>query len=1050
MSSDFSNKPRIFISYSRKDGEAFAADLRRKLIDIVGEVALWRDRDRMEGGVAWWNQITEALDNVQFMVLVATPAAMESAIVRKEWRYARQQGVCVYPVQVPGLALDFAAMPRWMRDSHFYDLDKEWDTFVNYLQSPCNAPRVAFMAPDLPTHFVERPREFDALVNLLLDSERDNPVAITTALRGAGGFGKTTLAAALCHDEDVQQAFDDGVLWVTLGEKPNLVDALTKLYRALTDENPGFVDVEEGATKLAERLADHDCLMVIDDVWNPVHLKPFLRGGERCARLVTTRLLDVAVEANAQRIDVDEMTTDESVRLLLAGIDPQPDDVTPFAALAERLGEWALLLEVTNGTLRKRIEKGASLDAALEYVNTALTKRGVGGLKRGTSDAAVQVLDTSIDLLAADQQRRLYELAIFAEDSDIDTTSVMALWDIDAFDTEELLDLFDDLSFVRLDAELGTIRLHDVVREVLADKLDDPAAVHRGLIDNYGDLTQLPDDYAWNNIAYHLIAADQRDTLRNLLLTTDYLQNKLNATADPNTLIADCDAHSTNNNAIRLVKSALSISSHILSEYPEQGLTHIYGRLLSYHDDYPEIAELLDAIANHKTHPALLTAQPTLQQAGGPLLRTFTGHTSYVKAAAFAPDGNTIISASNDGTLKLWDVATGQELRTFAGHTASVNGVAFAPDGSTALSASGDKTLKLWDVATGQELRTFTGHTNWVNGVAFAPDGSTALSASNDQMLKLWDVATGQEIRTFTGHTNWVNGVAFAPDGSTALSASRDKTLKLWDVATGQELRTFTGHTNWVRAVAFAPDGSTALSASEDNTLKLWDVHSGQELRTFTGHTDRVTGVAFAPDGSTALSASNDQTLKLWDVATGQEIRTFTGHTNWVNGVAFAPDGSTALSASNDQTLKLWDVHSGQELRTFTGHTNWVRAVAFAPDGSIALFESLDNTLKLWDVVSGQILQDQPDTPANRAALYRQYGVSLDPVLPEWDLLLLGSGNAVEIRRGEQRLFAFATDGTVYSSGVALALHIAVGDRGGVVHILRPNPTLRRLMMGAE
>jgi hypothetical protein len=175
-----SPKPRIFVSYSRKDGEDFATDLRQKL-EAEG-LTLWQDRARMEGGVGWWNQITDALEKVEFMVLVATPQAMASPIVKKEWRYARQQGVCVYPVQVPGLLLDFAAMPRWMRDSHFYDLNHEWQTFVNYLKNPCDTPKVPFMPPDMPTHFVQRPAQFDALKRQLLDAGFDDLLAIQRTL----------------------------------------------------------------------------------------------------------------------------------------------------------------------------------------------------------------------------------------------------------------------------------------------------------------------------------------------------------------------------------------------------------------------------------------------------------------------------------------------------------------------------------------------------------------------------------------------------------------------------------------------------------------------------------------------------------------------------------------------------------------------------------------------------------------------------------------------------------------------------------------------------
>ncbi len=246
-------------------------------------------------------------------------------------------------------------------------------------------------------------------------------------------------------------------------------------------------------------------------------------------------------------------------------------------------------------------------------------------------------------------------------------------------------------------------------------------------------------------------------------------------------------------------------------------------------------------------------------------IRTFAGHADAVRSVAFSPDGRNAQSGSNDHTVRLWDVATGEGIRTFAGD-GIVTSVAFSPDGRTALSGSLDKTLKLWDAATGKEIRAFAGHAKYVVSVAFSPDGRNALSGSDDTTLKLWDVATGKEIRTFTGHTGGVSSVAFSPDGRTALSGSFDTTLRLWDLATGKEIRTFAGHTNWVFSVAFSPDGRSELSGSEDHTLKLWDVATGNNIRTFTGHTGGVSSVAFSPDGRSALSGSWDQTLKLWDL----------------------------------------------------------------------------------------------------------------------------------------------------------------------------------------
>jgi hypothetical protein len=182
MSSEgLSPKPRVFISYARLDGEEFATKLRKRLEAQQPEITLWQDRAKMEGGVGWWKQIEEAIDHVRFLVIVMTPAAMRFEITQKEWRYARQRGVNVYPVKgCPDAKLDYASLPDWMRKAQFFDLDREWETFVDYLKSDREPKRVAFMAPDMPEGFIPRPLQFEQLIVQLVDPKSENPIAVTT------------------------------------------------------------------------------------------------------------------------------------------------------------------------------------------------------------------------------------------------------------------------------------------------------------------------------------------------------------------------------------------------------------------------------------------------------------------------------------------------------------------------------------------------------------------------------------------------------------------------------------------------------------------------------------------------------------------------------------------------------------------------------------------------------------------------------------------------------------------------------------------------------
>jgi GTPase SAR1 family protein len=283
------------------------------------------------------------------------------------------------------------------------------------------------------------------------------------------------------------------------------------------------------------------------------------------------------------------------------------------------------------------------------------------------------------------------------------------------------------------------------------------------------------------------------------------------------------------------------------------------------------------------------------------------------------------------------------------GHTRPVRAVAVTPDGAQAVSASEDTTLRVWDLATGESLATLQGHTSWVDGVAVTPDGARAVSASRDRTLRVWDLAAGKPLATLQGHTEAVWDVAVTPEGARAVSASGDSTLRVWDLAAGEPLATLQGHRDVVWCVAVTPDGARAVSASMDRTLRVWDLATGKPLATLQGHTDGVNGLAVTPDGARAVSASRDRTLRVWDLATGKPLATLQGHTDGMNNsLAVTPDGARAIEALDDSTLRVWDLAAGEPLATLQGHTDGVNGVVVTQDGARAVSASDDGTLRVW------------------------------------------------------------------------------------------------------
>jgi RNA polymerase sigma factor (sigma-70 family) len=400
-----------------------------------------------------------------------------------------------------------------------------------------------------------------------------------------------------------------------------------------------------------------------------------------------------------------------------------------------------------------------------------------------------------------------------------------------------------------------------------------------------------------------------------------------------------------------------------------------------------------------------------------------------VAVLAFSSDGRTLVSASANGLVRVWDQATGKELRHFVVEVASpINWVALSPDGRTfaAVDVPGPGAgheIHLWDVTAGKPLRVLQGHTDIVRGLAFSADGKTLVSGSGnkDKTIRVWDVATGREVHRFEGDLlGYRSPVALSRDGKFLAWGGTDRAVHVWDLEQGKEIRKVEG----CRSAAFSPDGKAIALAGDGTIVRMWNLATGKELHQLPGHTGGVRALTFSTDG-TLLATTCSDGIRLWQTTTGKELNRLEGGRGG-GPLVFSPDGKV-LAAGSEGTVHRWDVGTGRELGAHGGHPGDVLSVAWSHDGQALL--TAGDTIRVWD----------PRTGKERLPLQtRLRGVSAVALAPDGQTLAAGGVDGIvlydlkarkEVRQlsAESRFtlhLALSPDGKVLVSDGNDALHV--------------------------
>ena len=316
-----------------------------------------------------------------------------------------------------------------------------------------------------------------------------------------------------------------------------------------------------------------------------------------------------------------------------------------------------------------------------------------------------------------------------------------------------------------------------------------------------------------------------------------------------------------------------------------------------------------------------------------------------------------------------------QYRHTFRGHSDSVNAVIISSDSKTLISASDDKTIKVWSLNPPKLHLTLPKQDDEVTCLALTPDNQTLVSGDKEGTVKIWNLQTGKLVKTASKprkNKNCIHSIAISPDGRTIATGSSGKTIRVWNLNPVHLLYTSPRQEAEIMAIA-ASDNQTLISGDEEGTVQIWSLPTGELLKTLPNvHEKSINSLALSPNGEMFATGSSDKTIKIWNLKTGNWLQTLNqkggseeeGNTS-INAIAFCPDNETLISGSEGGkigfgltrvyrggTIRIWNFRTRKLLETKShAHTSPIISLAISPDGQILATASKGGTIMLWQKV---------------------------------------------------------------------------------------------------
>ncbi|GAA0909696.1 hypothetical protein Vau01_124070 [Virgisporangium aurantiacum] len=533
----------VFLSYGRGDDEPFVARLRDGLEDAGASV--WFDRVSLPSrALTFVQEIRDAIESHDRVVVVLGPRALTSDYVEAEWRYALEAAKVVIPVllRVPPSTRICDAVPRDLNRLHVVDARERADDVVlaevvRHLREPEPILGNPLHVPPPPPHYQPRPLDYARLeAALQLDSPRRLTALArerTLVLHGMGGVGKSVAAAAVARNIHVRRQFPGGVVWVDLGRDADVLAGLRRIGAAVADDLREYTRVEDTTARLARRIGALPLLVVADNAWSDDDLRPFVAVmGSATHLLVTTRDGGIATRLGAVPIAIEPLTRDKAMQHLAAWVGEAVDGL-PDSALrvADDCGGLPLALSLV-GAMARGGTPWSDIAAAIEEADLGFVREQLPEYPYPDLLRALRVSLDSLERSGEELERVaatcFRNLAALRWDRPIPEATLVTLWSARAQLPERrarrVLSVLVTKALLRAEGESPNqaVSMHDLLHDLARTAIADMATEHRAFLDAYQarhpDAPFIADDgYYLDHFVHHLHAAGRADKLPEIL-----------------------------------------------------------------------------------------------------------------------------------------------------------------------------------------------------------------------------------------------------------------------------------------------------------------------------------------------------------------------------------------------------------------------------------------------------------------------------------------------------------------------------------------------------